>query len=238
MEAADSRSFLRYSLRSYLQMSAQVSGPPTIRVMLVDDHALVREGISQILDKEPDITVIGEAERGDLALEMLESLQPDVVLLDVRMPGMSGIETTRRIRAAFPKIRVMILSAHADFAVEAFRAGASGYVLKSARSNELVAALRSVFSGSTVIQGALAEGLSIFASGGRSRGTDLLSPREAQILQLIARGLTNRTIAREIGIAPRTADQHVHNLFVKVGVRSRAEAVRYALEHELAAPTV
>jgi DNA-binding NarL/FixJ family response regulator len=218
-------------------MSAQVSGPPTIRVMLVDDHALVREGISQILDKEPDITVIGEAERGDLALEMLESLQPDVVLLDVRMPGMSGIETTRRVRAAFPKIRVLILSAHADFAVEAFRAGASGYVLKSARSSELVAALRSVFSGSTVIQGALAEGLSIFASGGRSRGTDLLSPREAQILQLIVRGLTNRTIAREIGIAPRTADQHVHNLFVKVGVRSRAEAVRYALEHELAAPT-
>jgi DNA-binding NarL/FixJ family response regulator len=237
MEAADGRSFLRYSLRSYLQMSGQVSEPPTIRVMLVDDHALVREGISQILDKEPDITVIGEAERGDLALEMLESLQPDVVLLDVRMPGMSGIETTRRVRAAFPKIRVLILSAHADFAVEAFRAGASGYVLKSARSSELVAALRSVFSGSTVIQGALAEGLSIFASGGRSRGTDLLSPREAQILQLIVRGLTNRTIAREIGIAPRTADQHVHNLFVKVGVRSRAEAVRYALEHELAAPT-
>jgi DNA-binding NarL/FixJ family response regulator len=205
--------------------------------MLVDDHALVREGIRQILEKEPDITVIGEAERGDLALELLNSLQPDVMLLDVRMPGMSGIETTRRVRAAFPKIRVLILSAHADFAVEAFRAGASGYVLKSAHSSELVAALRSVFSGSTVIQGALAEGLSIFASGGRSRATDLLSPREAQILQLIARGLTNRTIAREIGVAPRTAEQHVHNIFVKVGVRSRAEAVRYAVEHELAAPT-
>jgi DNA-binding NarL/FixJ family response regulator len=205
--------------------------------MLVDDHALVREGVRQILEKEPDITVVGEAERGDLALELLNSLQPDVVLLDVRMPGMSGIETTRRVRAAFPKIRVLILSAHADFAVEAFRAGASGYVLKSARSIELVAALRSVFSGSTVIQGALAEGLSIFESGGRSRGMDLLSPREAQILQLIARGLTNRTIAREIGVAPRTADQHVHNIFVKVGVRSRAEAVRYAVEHELAAPT-
>ena len=205
--------------------------------MLVDDHALVREGIRQILEKEPDIAVIGEAERGELALELLDSLQPDVVLLDVRMPGMSGIETTRRIRAAFPNVRVLILSAYSDFAVEAFTAGASGYVLKSARSGELVAALRSVVSGSTVIQGALAEGLSIQASGGRSQATDLLSPREAQILQLISRGLTNRTIAREIGIAPRTADQHVHNILVKVGARSRAEAVRYALEHELAAPT-
>jgi DNA-binding NarL/FixJ family response regulator len=218
-------------------MSAGVPERSTIRVMLVDDHALVREGIRQILEKEPDIAVIGEAERGELALELLDSLQPDVVLLDVRMPGMSGIETTRRIRAAFPNVRVLILSAYSDFAVEAFTAGASGYVLKSARSGELVAALRSVVSGSTVIQGALAEGLSIRASGGRSQATDLLSPREAQILQLISRGLTNRTIAREIGIAPRTADQHVHNILVKVGARSRGEAVRYALEHELAAPT-
>jgi Response regulator containing a CheY-like receiver domain and an HTH DNA-binding domain len=218
-------------------MSGEVPEAPTIRVLLVDDHALVREGIRQILEKEPDIAVIGETERGDLALELLDRLQPDVVLLGVRMPGMSGVETTRRIRAAFPKIRVLILSAYADFAVEAFRAGASGYVLKSARSSELIAALRSVFLGSTVIQGALAEGLVISGSGGKSRGTDLLSPREAQILRLIARGLTNRTIAREIGIAPRTADQHVHNILIKVGVRSRAEAVRYAVEHELAAPT-
>jgi DNA-binding NarL/FixJ family response regulator len=218
-------------------MSDQAFQPSTIRAMLVDDHALVREGIRQILERELDITVVGEAERGDLALELLDSLQPDVVLLDVRMPGMSGIETTLRIRNAFPKIRVLILSAHADFAVEAFRAGASGYVLKTARSAELIAALRSVFLGSTVIQGALADGLSIWGSAGRFQGTDLLSPREAQILRLIARGLTNRTIAREVGIAPRTADQHVHNVFVKLGVRSRAEAVRYAVEHELAAPT-
>jgi two-component system, NarL family, response regulator LiaR len=218
-------------------MSVEVPKPPTIRVLLVDDHALVREGIRQILDKELDITVVGEAERGDLALELLDRVQPDVVLLDVRMPGMSGIETTRRIRAAFPKMRVLILSAHADFALEAFSAGASGYVLKSARSRELVAALRSVFVGSIVIQGALAEGLGLRGSGGRSQRTDLLSPREAQILRLIARGLTNRTIAREIGIAPRTADQHVHNILVKVGARSRSEAVRFAVEHDLAAPT-
>ncbi len=198
---------------------------------------MVREGIRQILEGEPDIAVVGEAERGELGLELLESLKPDVVVLDVRMPGIGGIETTRRIRAAYPKVRILMLSAYADFAVEAFRAGASGYVLKSAGSGELVAALRSVFSGSTVIHGALAEGLSIVESGGRYSSADLLTPREDRILRLIARGLTNRAIAREIGIAPRTADQHVHNIFVKVRVRSRAEAVRYAVEHELAAPT-
>src|SRR6266567_4656718 len=173
-------------------MSSEAPVPPPIRALLVDDHALVREGIRQILDKEPDIMVIGEADRGDVALELIDSQQPDVVLLDVRMPGMSGIETTRRIRAAFPKVRVLILSAYADFVVEAFSAGASGYVLKSAHSTELVAALRSVFFGSTVIQGALVQGLSISGSKALSRGTDLLSPREAQILRLIAREVTKR----------------------------------------------
>jgi two-component system, NarL family, response regulator LiaR len=218
-------------------MSDLIQGLKPIRVILVDDHALVREGIRQILEAERDIAVVGEAERGDIALELLEELQPDVMLLEVRMAGISGIETTRRVRAAFPNIRVLILSASADFAAEAFGAGASGYVLKSARSRELIAALRSVFHGSTVIHGGLAERLAISDRGGGSPGTGLLSPREAQILRLIAHGLTNRAIAREIGIAPRTADQHIHNIFVKVRVRSRAEAVRYAVEHELAAST-
>jgi DNA-binding NarL/FixJ family response regulator len=203
--------------------------------MLVDDHALVREGIRQILERERDIVVVGEAERGDVALELLRGLLPDVVLLDVRMPGMSGIETARSIRRDHPSVRILMLSAYPDFAVDAFRAGASGYVLKTAGSGQLVAAIRSVSSGSMVIHGPLVEGLSIVDSGGRSARADLLSPREDKILSLIARGLTNRAIAREMGIAPRTADQHVHNIFVKVRVRSRAEAARYAAEHELAA---
>jgi DNA-binding NarL/FixJ family response regulator len=215
-------------------MGDNTDSTPPIRVMLVDDHDLVREGIRQIIDREPGITVLGDAESGDIALQLLERLHPDVVLLDVRMPGISGIETTRRIRAAFPTVRVLILTAYADYAVEAFRAGASGFVLKSARSSELIAALRSVFSGSTVIHGAVAERISISESAGMSPRAGLLSLREAQILRLLARGLTNRAIAREIGIAPRTADQHVHNIFVKVGVRSRAEAVRYAVEHDVA----
>lgn len=225
---------MRYPLRHYLQMSSVDPRLAPIRVMLVDEHALVREGIRQILERETDVAVVGEAERGDLALELLDHLQPNVVVLEVRMPGMSGVETTRRIRAAFPKIRVLILSAYADFALEALRAGASGYILKTATSRELVAALRSVFSGSTVIQGGLADGLGIWGPSARSRSTDVLSRREAEILRLITRGLTNRAIAREVGIAPRTADQHVHNIFIKVGARSRAEAVRYAVEHELA----
>jgi len=209
---------------------------PSIRVLLVDDHALVREGVRHLLDREPDLGVVGEAESGDQALELIDALRPDVVLLDVRMPGLSGIETARRLRATQPRVKVLMLTAHADFAVEAFRAGASGYMLKSARSGELVAAIRSVFLGSTVIQGAIAEGLEISGGARRSKASELLSPREAQILRLIARGLSNKTIAREVGVAPRTADQHVHNILVKVGVRSRAEAVRYAVEHELAGP--
>jgi DNA-binding NarL/FixJ family response regulator len=207
--------------------------PEPIRVMLVDDHALVREGIRHVLEREPDIVVLGEAERGDLALELLDHLKPDVVLLDIRMPGMGGIETTQRIRAAFPTVRVLILSAYADFVLEALRAGASGYALKTADSRQLIAALRSVFFGWTVIPGALADGLGIWGPSARSQRTDVLSRREGEILRLIARGLTNRAIAREVGIAPRTADQHVHNIFIKVGARSRAEAVRYAVEHEL-----
>ncbi len=218
-------------------MSGTESSPAAIRVMLVDEHALVREGIRHILEKERDLLVVGEADRGDLALGLLEDLHPDVVLLEVRLPGMSGVETTRRIRATFPKIRVLILSADGDFALEALRAGASGYVLKTSGSRELVAALRSVFFGSTVIQGALAEGLGIWGPSARSKVPNVLSRREAEILRLIARGLTNRAIAQEIGIAPRTADQHAHNILVKVGARSRAEAVRYAVEHELTSAT-
>ena len=208
--------------------------PAAVRVMLVEEHALVREGVRRILEAEPDLEVVGEASRGDEALRLFDDLRPDVVLMGARLPGMSGIETTRKIRGVSREVRVLILSAQADFALEALRAGASGYILKTTTSRGLVAALRSVFLGSTVIQEELAAGLGIWGPSARSQLPDVLSRREAQILRLIARGLTNRAIAREVGIAPRTADQHVHNIFIKVGARSRAEAVRYAVEHELA----
>ena len=208
--------------------------PPVVRVMLVEEHAIVREGLRQILEREPDLKVVGEADRGDDALKVIDEVRPDVVLMGARLPGISGVETTRRIRTACPQVRVVMLSAQADFALEALRAGASGYLLKTASSRILIAALRSVFLGATVIQEELAAGLGIWGPSPGSGPPEVLSRREAQILRLIVRGLTNRAIAREVGIAPRTADQHVHNIFIKVGARSRAEAVRYAVEHELA----
>jgi DNA-binding NarL/FixJ family response regulator len=228
--------FLQYPVRHYLHMALPDPRPATIRVILVDDHALVREGVRQILEREPDFVVPGETGRAEEAVELVEQLAPDLVLLDVHLPGMSGIELTRRIRQAHLKVRVAVLSADADFCLEALRAGASGYFLKTARSRELVAGLRSISCGSTVFQGDLAASLGIWGPSARSQVAGLLSPRETEILRLIARGLTNRAIAREAGVAPRTADQHVHNILIKVGARSRAEAVRYAVEHELTAP--
>jgi DNA-binding NarL/FixJ family response regulator len=207
--------------------------PGQISVLLVDDHALVREGFLQILEREPDISVLGEADSGEAALELLRHARPDVVLLDVRMPGIGGIETARRITSDFKEVRVLMLSAYAEFMIEAIRAGASGYMLKTAGSRQLVAAVRSVSLGSTVVHGDLGPAL---GAGGRSLVSgsgDVLSRREAEVLRLIARGLTNRAIARAVGVAPRTAEQHAHNILVKLGVRSRAEAIRYAIEHEL-----
>jgi DNA-binding NarL/FixJ family response regulator len=208
-----------------------------ISVLLVDDHALVREGVRQILDHEPDISVVAEADSGEAALQLLTRMQPNVVLLDVRMPGIGGIETARKIRSSFPEVRVLMLSAYGEFVREALRAGASGYMLKTASSRQLLASVRSVFLGSTVIQGDLRSTLGVDSPSTRSRTSDLLSRREAEILGLIAKGLTNRAIAREVGIAPRTADQHTHNILVKVGAKSRAEAIRYAIEHELVSAT-
>jgi DNA-binding NarL/FixJ family response regulator len=209
------------------------AGSGAISVLLVDDHALVREGIRQIVEQEPDMAVVGEADSGETALDLLAQVQAHVVLLDVRMPGIGGIETARRIGAGFPRVRVLMLSAHREFVLDALRAGAAGYILKTAGSRQLLAGVRSVFLGSSVVDRDLMRTLDVTASSTGSRTTDILSRREAEILRLIAKGLTNRAIAREVGIAPRTADQHAHNILVKVGARSRAEAVRYAIEHEL-----
>jgi DNA-binding NarL/FixJ family response regulator len=207
---------------------------PVIRVLVVDDHPLVREGIRFCLQSQPDLEVAGEAEGCDQALALLDQERVDVALLDMRMPGIGGVEATRMIRAAHPTVRVLILTAYPEYASEAFQAGASGYVLKMARSQGLLAAIRSVYCGATVIQESLMESLGLTAAKPPAEDAGRLSRRELDVLRLLARGLTNRAIARELRIGPRTADQHVHSIFIKTGVKSRTAAVRYALERNLA----
>ena len=208
---------------------------PRIRVLVVDDHQLVREGIRYCVASQPDLEVAGEAEGFDDAMTLLARERVDVVVLDMRMPGVGGVDATRMIRSSYPSVRVLILTAFPDHVAEAFNAGASGFVLKSARSEGLLAAIRSVYLGATVIQDPLLESLGVSAS--KPSEASPLSPRELEVIRLLARGLSNRAIAFELGIGPRTADQHVHSIFVKTGVKSRTAAVRYALDHNLATPS-
>ena len=201
-------------------------------ILLADDHTVLREGLRRILEREPDLEVVGEAETGEAALELVDRLRPDVVVMDVRMPGMGGIEATRRLRESNPYVQVVVLSAYPDYAREALETGAAGYVLKTAPTPQLLACIRAVATGSLAIQRGL-PGVTSWALAHRDHSGGGLSERECAVLRLIARGLTNRSIARQLGIAPRTADQHVHNMLVKIGVASRAQAVRYAIDHEL-----
>lgn len=209
---------------------------PAIRVLLVDDHPLVRQGVRWFLEGQPDIEVVGEAADAEQALELVRRVPVDVAVLDVRLPGMDGIAATRVLRAGHPSVRVLILTAFSEYLAGAIAAGAAGYLLKTARGLGLVSAIRSIYFGATVIQDALGDGRPRPGAGAAAAAQPAtpLTSRELEVLRLIARGLTNRAIARSLRIGPRTAEQHVHSIFVKLGIGSRAAAVRYALEHDLA----
>ncbi len=212
---------------------AAVQTAPVIRVLIADAHPLMRQGIRALLQGCPDMLVLGEAEGAEQALAFVAQRQVDIVVMEARMPGMGGIDATRRLRATYTTLRVLILTAHPECAREAFLAGASGYMLKSAHGQALLAAIRSVYYGATVIPDGLGGDVTLSLGAPRAPLVMPFTPREMEVLHLMARGLTNRAIARELGIGPRTADQHVHNIFIKAGVRSRTGAVRYALEHHL-----
>jgi len=208
----------------------------TIRVLVVDDHAVVRAGLRRVLDAEDDIETVGEAPTAERAVfEALES-KPDVVLMDVVMPGKSGIDGLPALLQAVPHARVLMLSMQDDprYVREAFEAGASGYVLKEAADTDVVDAVRAVANGERYLHPALGARLVVADSEERKRAAaDPLSEREREVLRLLALGHTNQEIASLLYISVRTAETHRAHVAQKLGLSSRAELVRYALDHGL-----
>ena len=203
-----------------------------IRVLLCDDHALVRSGLHKLLEGEPDLEVVGEAANAGEALERARTDRPDVLLLDVVMPGRSGIDALPGILAAAPATKVLMLSMQDDpaYVRQAFAAGASGYVLKDAADTELVEAIHTVADGRRYVHPLLGARLATTqAPVENETARDALSEREHEVLQLLALGHTNQEIARMLFVSVRTAETHRARISHKLGVKTRAELVQYAL---------
>jgi DNA-binding NarL/FixJ family response regulator len=213
-----------------------MSETDSIRVVLADDHAVVRKGIREFLEEEGDIEVVGEATDGQEALKLTLEQSPDVAVLDIQMPGLNGIEVTRRIKAERPAVRVMVLTAYDDdpYIFAALQAGASGYVLKSAPSDELIRAVRAVSRGESALDPAVTTRVMQQLASGKPPGAadvvEGLSERELEVLRLAARGLTNKAIGQELGISDRTVQGHLANIFGKLNVSTRTEAVLLAVK--------
>ncbi len=205
-----------------------------IRVVLADDHAVVRKGIREFLEEEEDIEVVAEAADGEEAKVLIQQHQPDVVILDIRMPKATGIDVTRWIRDQQLSIGVLILTAYDDdpFVLAVLEAGANGYVLKTAEADEIVAAVRAVHQGQSALDSVIAQKLMAHLAGtARSaEPVERLTPREQEVLELAARGLTNRAIGRALGISDRTVQGHLANIYAKLQVSSRTEAVTKGLQ--------
>ena len=209
----------------------------TIRILIADDHAFVREGTRRILEQEPDLEVVAEAGDGEEAVKLACDLKPDVALLDVAMPRIDGIEATRRIKAQCPAVAVLVLSAYDDdqFIFGLLEAGAAGYLLKSVRGQEIVDAIRAVHAGESVLHPSVARKvLNRFAGvSGKPRerkSLDLLTEREMDVLKLVTKGLSNKDIADGLCLSVRTVQGHLANIFNKLRVSSRTEAVVHALK--------
>ncbi len=208
----------------------------TIRVVLVDDHAILRSGLRRVLDAEADIAVVGEAESADRAVFEALANKPDVVVMDLVMPGKSGIEGMPAVLQAVPDVKLLVLSMQDDprYVREAFEAGAAGYVLKEAADTEVVGALRAVAAGERYVHPTLGARLVAAEAEERKRAeADPLSEREREVLRLLALGHTNQEIAKMLYISVRTAETHRAHIMQKLRLSSRAELVRYALENGL-----
>lgn len=206
-----------------------------IRVLLADDHAMVRQGIRRFLEETDDIEVVAEATSGREALERIGEHRPDVVILDIRMPEMSGVEAARRIKDRYPQTRVLVLTAYDDepYIFALLQAGADGYILKTAGSDELVQAVRTVYRGQSALSPEIATKVVRQTVMGKpataADQVEPLTPRELDVLRLAAQGLTNRAIGYQLGISHRTVQGHLASIYGKLGVNSRTEAVTEAI---------
>ena len=216
--------------------SARSSDRKHIRIVLADDHAIFRQSLAELLNHQPDLTVVAEASHGQQAIEFAQALAPDVIVVDLMMPILSGIEITRRVRSRFPTMKVLILSAFDDdeHVLSAFQAGADGYLLKAVTANELIVAIHQILDGGLAIDPAIDRRLlagqphapahPTHAAEAES-GAPVLTAREREVLNVLAQGLTNREIANVLFISPKTVQVHLANIFAKLHVNSRLGAI-------------
>jgi DNA-binding NarL/FixJ family response regulator len=218
--------------------SEPTAGSRPISIIVVEDHALVREGTAELLRRHSDLSVVGQAGSAEEALELLSDLRPDVALVDVELPGMSGIALAHAASDRGFHTRVLILSAYDDYAyvIEALEAGVAGYLLKTSSARELADAVRTAADGALVLDQAISGRLIHRWRSGPGTTSPALTSRETDVLRLIARGLPNKQIASQLGLGLRTVESHVSSLLGKLGVSSRTEAALYAVSHKEGSP--
>jgi DNA-binding NarL/FixJ family response regulator len=208
--------------------------PTKIKILIADDHPVVREGLSAMLNKEEDIRVVGEAENGTEAINKARALQPDVVLMDLRMPEVDGVEAMRQIRAKNPEMKFIVLTTYDndEYIFKGIEAGARAYLIKDAPREELFKAIRAVYKGESLIEPAVAgKVLDRFAELSReAQCPDVISERELEVLNLMAKGAANKLIAATLNIGESTVKTHIQSIFQKLGVSDRTEAVTEALQ--------
>lgn len=210
-----------------------------IRLLIADDHTIVRSGVRLLLQTETDFEVVGEALDGEQAITLAESLHPDVILMDIAMPAISGMEATRRIKARFPEIHILALTMHRsdEYFFEMLKAGASGYILKTAETSELLTAIRTVARGEAFLYPAMAQRLLqdylARLDDPEAAGQSSLTSREKEILRLLVEGYSNKEIAEKLVISPSTVHSHRTNLMAKLNLHSRHELIQYARKRGL-----
>jgi DNA-binding NarL/FixJ family response regulator len=208
-----------------------------IRIVLADDHAVMRDGVRMVLEAQPDLHVIGTADNGAEAIDLVDALRPDIAVLDIAMPHTNGLVAAREIRQRAPATKIIFLSMHEgeEYLKEALRAGAAGYVLKRAAATDLVAAIRAVQRGDAYLDPALTRTLDVLRDGDTGRLADL-TERELEVLKLVAEGLTNRQIAAQLVISVKTVQSHRTNIMEKLDLHDRTDLVKYAIRRGMIEP--